>query len=163
MNNQSGQSLIELLIAMAIFTMAVTGLSFLVIDSYASGRLAQEITAANFLAEEGLEAARSIRDHNWNGLAPGSYGLATSTENTWIFQGSSEDLSSQLKDGATRVITVEDLGSDRKKIVSTVFWKFSEDRPQEVSLVTYLTNWAKSTNTHLTQFHYRWRNDDGRE
>lgn len=153
---EKGQSLIELLLAIAIFVIAVSALAFLILDGYVSGRLAEEITIANFLAEEGMEATRSIRDNNWNDLTTGSHGLAISGNN-WVFQGISETI-----DKFTRLITVENVNLDRKKVTSQVTWQFAEGRPQEVKLVTYLTNWAKLA-PYLAQAHYRWRADDGGE
>ena len=143
MKNQSGQSLVELIIAMGIIVLVISSVAFLVIDSYVSGRLSKEITQANFLAEEGMEAIRSIRDNSWNDLSPGTYGLAISGSN-WILQGSQEDVSSELNQGI-RTIIIEEIDPDRKKITSQVDWKFVEARPQQIQLITYLTNWQKVT------------------
>lgn len=142
--NQSGQSLVELVIAIGVVVLVISSVAFLVIDSYVSGRLSKEITQANFLAEEGMEAVRSIRDNSWDDLSPGTYGLAVSGNN-WILQGLQEDISSQLNEG-TRTITIEEIDPDRKRITSQVDWKFIEARPQQVQLITYLTNWQKATN-----------------
>lgn len=141
MRHQKGESLIELLVAMGIFVVVVSSVAFLVLDSYVSGRLAKEITQANFLAEEGIEAVGSIRDNSWSNLTAGNHGLAISGNN-WVFQAASEDMSLQLKEGI-RTITIEDIGSDRKKITSQIDWNFIKTRPQQVQLVTYLTNWQK--------------------
>jgi len=163
MNYEKGQSLVELIIAMAIFGIAVGGIAIFILDNYASGRLSQEITTANFLAEEGLEATKSIRDNKWLDLSSGNHGLALSGPGgPWIFQGESEDVSSQFGKNATRVITIENIGLGQKKVSSIINWQFSEGRPQEVILVTYLTNWSRS-GPYLAQLHYRWRNDDGGE
>jgi len=143
MKNQSGQSLVELIIAMGVIVLVISSVAFLVIDSYASGRLSKEITQANFLAEEGMEAIKSIRDNSWDDLSPGTYGLAIFGSN-WILEGSEEDVSSQLNEGIRRII-VEEIDLDRKKITSQVDWKFIEARPQQVQLITYLTNWQKTT------------------
>ena len=136
-----GQSLVELIIAMGIIVLVISSVAFLVIDSYVSGRLSKETTQANFLAEEGMEAIRSIRDNSWDDISPGTYGLALSGSN-WILQGSQEDVSFQLNEGI-RIITIEEIDLDRKKITSQVDWKFIETRPQQVQLITYLTNWQK--------------------
>lgn len=153
---QSGQSLIELLVAMAIFVTVIGSISFLILDSYASLRLSEEITKANFLAEEGLETSRSIRDNSWSELSSGSHGLVISGNN-WVFQGTEEDISSQLPDGKRKII-VEEISPYRKKITSLVTWQ-----SREISLVTYLTNWENPFLPYLSQLHYRWRADDGGE
>lgn len=148
MKSQSGQSLVELLIAIGVFVLVISSITFLVIDSYVSGRLSKEITQANFLAEEGIEAAISIRDNSWDNLSAGTHGLAISGNN-WILQGTQEDLSGQLNQGI-RTITIEDIDadgkkviSDRKRVISEVVWELIETRPQQIQLVTYLTNWQK--------------------
>jgi len=138
---QKGQSLMELLIAMGVFVMIISAIIFLIIDSYTIHRLGREETIAVFLAEEGLEAVRSIRDSNWNDLQDGNYGLAISGRK-WIFQGSEEDLSDALKQGK-RVITISTIDADKKEIKSKITWEFKENRSQEIILITYLTNWVK--------------------
>ncbi len=141
MKGNLGQSSIELLVALGIFGVLAGTLSFFILDSYTTGRLANEIMIANFLAEEGMEATRSIRDNKWDDLSVGNHGLVISADK-WIFQGSWEDISDFLREG-TRILTIEDIDTDRKKITCQVFWKFTEQRPQQIQLVTYLTNWQK--------------------
>jgi len=145
MKSQHGQSLLELIIAIGIFGIVISSVAFLILDSYVTGRLAREITQAGFLAEEGIEAVRSIRDNSWDDLSLGSHGLAISG-NHWIFQVPPEgtDISGQLR-GGTRVINVGEIDPDRKKIISQVNWEFSKIRSQQIQLVTYLTNWQKIT------------------
>lgn len=138
---KKGQSLIELLIAMAIFALMISAITFLVLDSYVAHRAGREQTLATFLAEEGLEATRSIRDNNWDDLTDGSHGITTSGDN-WIFQGTEEDISDQLNEGIRKII-VSTIDADRKEIQSKITWEFTETRPQEIILVTYLTNWQK--------------------
>jgi len=140
MNNQSGQSLVELLIAMGIFVLAVTAITWLILDVFLADRTGRERTVATFLAKEGIEAAKSIRDSNWDSLSVGSHGLGTSG-NSWIFQGIEEDISNHLKEGKRKII-VESVDEDRKQVTSQITWTLTEARPQNVSLVTYLTNWS---------------------
>jgi len=140
---ERGQSLIELVVVLGIFVIVVSVLIFLILNSYVAGRLALEITQANFLAEEGLEATRSIRDNNWQDLTNGEHGLIVSGGN-WQFSEESETIDGKF----TRVVKVEEIDPispdpDRKKVTSQVTWQFTEAKPQEVSLVTYLTNWQK--------------------
>jgi len=141
MNSQRGQTIIELLIAVAIFVVIASGLSFFILDGYSSGRLAKEATIGNLFAEEGIEAAKSIRDNSWDDLTNGDHGLSLSGSN-WVFSGNQEDISGQLGEG-TRKIIVEDAGSDRKKVTSQINWQFAPGRPEQIQLVTYLTNWQK--------------------
>jgi len=150
-----GETLIELLIALGIFLAMVSVVAFLLIDSYISNLQATQNSQAIFLAEEGMEAVRSIRDNDWKDLKPGSHGLAIS-ENNWVLLGDSEDVSDILNQGK-RIIKIEDIDKDRKKIISQVLWQLTPGRdynpptalppegraPNKIELVTCLTNWQK--------------------
>lgn len=136
-----GQSLIELILVMGIFVTVVAGLAFFVFDSFFTSRLSYDLITADFLAEEGIEAARSIRDSNFSNLTAGNHGLTISGGH-WIFQGSEENLSSQLN-GGKRVILIENdpVDPNIKKITSKINWQLIGGRPEEVKIDTYLTNW----------------------
>ena len=140
---ERGQSLIELIIAIGIFTAVVSSLSFFVLNSYVAGRLSYEMGKADFLAREGMEAVKSIRNNNWDDLKEGNYGLEI-VDNKWVFNLSAieEDISSQLREGK-RIIEVKNIDEDRKEITTKINWLFSEGRNREISLITYLTNWQK--------------------
>jgi len=137
-----GQSIIELLIAMGVFIISFSGIVFLILESYASGLLAQEMNIANFLAKEGIEAAKSIRDNSWNNLAIGEHGLATSADG-WVFQGSEENFSNYLNQGKRKII-VQSIDPNKKAVISSVAWSFSKQRPEKIELITYLTNWLSA-------------------
>lgn len=141
MNSRKGQVLLELLIAMAVFVLSLSVITFLLLDSFLTEQASRERIKAIFLAQEGQEAARAIRDQSFDSLTPGIFGLAVSG-GQWIFQGSEDDVSDQLKNGVRKII-VENIDPDQKKIISKVTWKLTETRPQQVTLVSYLTNWQK--------------------
>ncbi len=163
--HQKGQSIIELLVAIGIFMVVICSVAFLILDSYVTGRLGAEITKAGFLAQEGMEAARSIRDNSWDDLTPTfeGHGLVVSGGH-WVFEDIPEakDVSGQLREGERKII-IENISSNRKKITSQVSWQFTGARPQEIQLVTYLTNWENPLPPYLSQLHYRWREDNGGE
>ena len=138
--SSNGQSLLELMVAIGIFVLAVSAIMTLVFNVFISDKLGGDRMIAVFLAEEGLEAARAIRDDNWDNLTVGSHGLAFSGGN-WAFQGTEDDVSNSLNQG-TRAIDIEDINSNTKKITSQVNWLFSEERPQAISLVTRFVDWS---------------------
>jgi len=141
MSREKGQSFLELLIAMGVFILIVSSIVFLIIDSHIVHRIGREETIAAFLAEEGLEAASSIRNNSWEDLAEGEHGISFSG-GSWIFLGVEEDIGDKLKEG-TRKIIVKDVDLDRKKVSSKVTWQLTKNRPLEVESFTYLTNWQK--------------------
>ena len=109
-------------------------------------------------AMEGLEAAQSIRNQNWENLADGSYGLSESG-GEWEFSGSEDQPDDNQK--YTRQITISpaqrnDNGdlvasggttdADTKLVVVSVAWDFVPTRNNEVVLSKYFTNWQQERN-----------------
>lgn len=132
LRDNKGQSLIEALVALSVFILGTATIGFLILDANVASRQGIERTEAVLLAREGLEAARSIRDANFNNLTAGAHGIMLSS-NRWIFSGTSD-----TQDQFTRIITIEDIDSKRKKITSQINWQFSSQRQDSVSLTTYL-------------------------
>lgn len=141
MNNaqhQKGQSLIEILFAIAVFTVGVVTIGYLVFDSYASLRFGGQSLQARLLAGEGIEASRSMRDADFGLLQEGVHGLIF-TDGEWSFGGPSDTTGI-----FERVITIVDVDDDLKQITSEVSWG-SGIQSKSVSLSTYLSNWKQNT------------------
>jgi len=155
---------IEVIVAVSIFTIIAASSVMAILGSLNSARLAEEQSQATFIAVEGLEAVKSIRNQGWENLVSGPHGVSK-TGNVWTFSGTS-DVDPSLK--YTRVITIADVGRDgngnilgsggtvdpeTKKITSIVSWNFSPTRQNSVIMTLYLTNWqlGKSSAT-LPQF-----------
>ncbi len=134
-----GFSTIETLLASSILVLIVTAFMGAFIYGSESTALAGQRARATFLAEEGLEASRNIRDAGFSNLTDGTKGLAISG-NQWTFSGSS-DLTDSFY---TRQITISTIDSSRKQVTSAVTWQQNPQRTGSVSLVTYLTNWKAS-------------------
>lgn len=133
---QKGFSTIEALLASTILVLIVTALMGAYIYGSESPALAGQRERAAFLAEEGLEASRNIRDSGFSNLTNGTNGLAISGSQ-WIFSGASD-----ITNGFyTRQITISSIDSNRKQIISTVTWQQNNQRTGSVTLTTYLTNW----------------------
>lgn len=86
---QKGFSLIELLVAMTVFTIGVSSVIFLTLDAHTVSRRSTERTQAILLAQEGLEATRSIRDGDFENLVNGSHGLVLQ-DGKWVFSNTSD-------------------------------------------------------------------------
>ncbi len=63
-SRQSGFTLIETLVAIVIFSAALISLMTIASRGIAATAIAQQETTAHYLAQEGLEVARNIRDTN---------------------------------------------------------------------------------------------------
>ncbi len=133
--SSSGFSLVEVILAAALFALLVTGS----VGAYLYG---QEATAqagnrarAQFLAEEGLEAARNIRDENFANLTDGTYGLALDAHQL-VLSGSSD-----LTDIFTRELTIRTVNDNEKLVAVTISWQQNPQRAGQVRLESHLTNW----------------------
>ena len=133
--NNAGQILIELLIAIGIFTIMSAGISVFALDALPGHRIAAERAQALALAEEGLEAARSLRDESYTRLTAGPHGLRL-ISGRWSFFGT-QDLTGIF----TRSVTVALLSGGRANVTSSVTWPASPARNESIQLSTRLTDW----------------------
>lgn len=136
MKKRQGYILIEILIGMGIFVLSVSATLFWIIDSLEARRLGEERAFALAMAEEGLEATKTIRDDSFAGVTTGNHGLIISGTGRWIFSGTSDSFGSFV-----RTITVVDSGSLRVDVTSRVTWPFSPQRNEMVTLMTRLASW----------------------
>ncbi len=137
--NSKGFSLVEVLLAVAVFSLIVTGLIGGLIYGEQSTALAGQRARAATLADEGLEAVRNIRDANFSNLTDGTFGLTT-TGNQWNLSGASD-----TSDIFSRAITISTVDANRKSITSSITWQQNPQRGGLVQAVTYLTNWKASS------------------
>ena len=152
----SGQSIVEIIIALAIFLIIAGSGVVTVLGALSASRLGEEETKAALLASEGIEAVTSIKNQNWESLSAGVYGLSNSG-GTWAFNGASDtDPSGKY----TRVVNVDPVerqpngeiiltggvvDPDTYFVTSAVSWDFTPARHNSVSYKTYLTNWGVGT------------------
>ncbi len=138
-----GFSLLELILAIAVFSLGSYAVATLLIDSNTSTRSGLERTEALSHAKEGIEAVRYIRDQDWDNLTNGSHGLDSSS-GEWVFVIDTPDL---IADKYTRTVSVSDRpdATSTKDISVTVSWSLTPSRISSVSLNTILTNWATTT------------------
>ncbi|GBD33739.1 hypothetical protein HRbin34_00023 [bacterium HR34] len=169
-NNKKGFSLLETMIAVAIIGIAIGG-PYLVINRALSNFLdAENRFKAVFLAQEGMELVRNIRDNNFikivvgsenlnpwdDGLTPGScYEIDYNDSSlTPCSVGSLRNLkinsngfydyddSSGTDTMFKRYIIISDCGSDCLEIRSIVKWNFKGEE-NKYELVGRLYNWIQ--------------------
>jgi len=63
--NKNGFSILEVVVAMAIISTGLLGVSSLVIQNFQAQSVNRDYLIASMLAQEGLELVRNIRDSNW--------------------------------------------------------------------------------------------------
>lgn len=151
--NKNGQSLIEVIVAMAIFALMATAMIGLSLGSFNSLQRGGDNTEARALAMEGIEAVRSIRDGAWNELILNQSAVEVSG-GQWIFtgEGTTETLGKYA-----RTITLENVcrnvtddittcpGSytdvHSKKVTVVISWVTTNNANVSIQEVSYLTNW----------------------
>lgn len=144
LTNRFGFSSVEALLAAAIFALLATALVGAFLYGQEATALAGSRARATFLAEEGLEAARNIRDAGFSNLTDGTFGVTTAS-NQWNLSGASD-----VTDVFTREVVVSTIDAKTKELTSTVTWQQNSQRTGTVSIVTRLSNWIASVTTSAT-------------
>ncbi len=134
-----GFLIIELLVAFGLFVFGVSSLGYLILGSNIGSRQGVERSKAVLLAQEGIEAARSIRDSGFSNLTIGDHGLRLSPLNQWEFFGTSDFTDTYYE----RVVSVESVGPARRKATSKVTWQFSGARLNTVEVISYLVDFVQ--------------------
>jgi len=140
MNKNKGQSLIEILLAITIFITGVAAVSSLFLSSHISSSQSAERAQAIFLAKEGIEAVRAIRDFNFENLTNGAYGIEL-VGGKWQTTG---DWPDTTEDKFERTIEIGDVQEGVKIITSTVEWQ-SISGARSVSFNEHLTDWRSES------------------
>ncbi len=114
-----GQTTLEALIALAIFVVTIATVATVYFGSQSAVVDARLNNQALYLARQDLEEARAAARDDFDSL-----------------------VSSQTTTGLyLRETIVEDLSTYNKKVTSRVSWQIDPLRPQEVTLVTHITDW----------------------
>ena len=146
--SNAGFSLMELVLAIAIFSIGSIVAGNLIIDANTSTRVDLDKAEAVLIAREGIEAVASIRDANFSNLATttwphglvtgsGGYGWAFSSATSTVVDTkfyrsiyiSLNPASAPFTSTSTAIAT------------STVSWTSARGFTDSVSLITVFTNW----------------------
>lgn len=132
-----GYSLVEIILATALFALLVTTFVGVLVYGVESSAVAGKRTRAAFVAEEMVEAARNVRDGSFDNLTSGTHGLAVSG-NQWVFSGSTDTV-----DIFSRSLTLAPIGTQRFTATTTVDWVQTAQRTASINVETYYTNWQR--------------------
>ena len=144
--------IIEVIVAVGIFLIISVGSIGTIIRTFSSNRLAEEYSQANLLAQEGIEAVRSVKKQSWGNLSPGLHGLNNSL-GSWILTDTQPDIIGKFT-RSINVSTVSRLNNNivetggtidpnTYKVDSTVTWNFTPSRTNTITQSTYLTYFEK--------------------
>ena len=151
--NKKGFSLIEVILAVAIFGLIAASLTSISLGGGAALVQGADQTEATALAQEGIEAVMSIRDNAWNEFVFSASSVSVSGSE-WVFDGEG---TTETIGNFTRTISFEDIcrdGSDSitdcpgvyidphtQLVVSTVTWTSVTGVENEVVKRAIVSNW----------------------
>ncbi len=130
---QSGQSMTEVVVALAVITMGFLAVGAMIVPAARTTQGGLARLQATFIAEEGIEAVRSIRNAGFADVSPGVHGLQVADGRFEFVVGSDSE------DQFTRSVEVVDLDVSTKQVTSIVVWD-TYGLHEEVRLVTELTD-----------------------
>ncbi len=134
--NQSGFALVESMLATVILAVVVSAFLGAMISAQQAVTKTGSNLQAIFLADEGLEAVRGMRDLAPEALVAGTYGLQL-VDSHWTLSESPD-----TQENFERTLVIEDLGSNRWRILVTVNWLDRGGQARSVALESRLSEWA---------------------
>jgi hypothetical protein len=150
---QGGQSVLEVIVAMAIFGLITSAMISMVTGSFVGLTQGGEQTQAEGLAREGVEAVKAIYDEAWNQLTHTTSAVSVSG-GKWVFDGEG---TTETIGQFTRTISFADVCRDAtdaivvcpgtytdvhsQEVTATVTWDTRGGVSNTVERVAYITNW----------------------
>lgn len=153
-----GFTLLETIIAAFILVVGIGGAFSSISQTIAAASLVKDKFIASYLAQEGIEIVKNIRDGNWleganwnDGLAPGDWeadytsqtlsiytppGRPLRIDNTTGFYNYTSGTPTKFR----RRIQIESLDPDRIKVTVEIAWQ-ERGRTQRFRVVSQITNW----------------------
>lgn len=141
-----GFTLIETMVAVTILTLAISGAFLTANSAIVAAGIARDQLTASYLAQEGIEYARLIRDDDY--LAAYHMGGANVSTAAWASFLSSLGTGTIVYPAPnlgtptsfTRTLQATSVTASEEKIVSKVSWSF-HGVPYSVTIIDHLTPW----------------------
>jgi type II secretory pathway pseudopilin PulG len=156
---QEGFSVVEIILAAALFLIFSGGAVFVVLQGFDANRTGSEQVVANSYAAEGIEAVRSIGDESYTNVATTSgwitgVGATGGVSSIWYFKGNGTSdlfgkytrkitISTVQRNSNGDIVTSGTVDPNTMQVISTVSWNVTPARSDQVSQATYLTNWQQ--------------------
>lgn len=148
---KKGFVLIEILLAVAMFSIIAGVFISLMIDTYRINQRTRDLTQATILAEEGMEAVRSIRDINFAELvitaSPARSRCLVIENNRWILVTKKNSRGTAIIDCKEKIGNFErqvystNINANSRRITILVTWTSVNGLKKEIRLYSLLTNW----------------------
>ncbi|MBI4252822.1 hypothetical protein HY623_01420 [Candidatus Uhrbacteria bacterium] len=151
---QRGQTILEIVIALAIFIFISSALASLILGGLHGVAQGSQHLEADALAQEGMEALRSIKNGAWNELSQSPAGVRVSG-GEWILSGASDSmppftrtitLDAVCRSQAGDIVSCPGSYTDPHTLygASAVTWTTLEGTRNQVTRSSYLTSWNES-------------------
>lgn len=151
----TGQSLIEAMVAVAIFSLFAASLASMILGSLSLSSEGGLITQADMLAMEGVEAVKAIKNRGWDELAYSESAIESSS-GEWIFSG--EGMSEQsgiflrrirffpvYRDASGSICSADAPGAnsdpESRELSVSVSWQSDRNTANSVEKSLLLTDW----------------------
>jgi hypothetical protein len=146
-----GQTIIEVIVAVAVFAVLSTSALFLILGSFESVRYGGEQEMALAFVSEGIDAARSIANQGWGKLLfGGPYGVS-SVSGYWQLFGTGDtsgkfsrtiNVDQVYRNGSGDIAPSGTFDPRTKKVTLQVNWETVVGRPNLISLISYFSLWS---------------------
>jgi hypothetical protein len=136
--NLKSFSIVEIILATGIFSLLVVGLAGSVAYGINLQSEANEVSKANFLLEEAVEAIYSIKDDSYLNLVDGNHGIGLSG-GKWVLTGAQD-----ITDNYTRAVSIATINAETKGITASVSWEKSPGNIRTISTALRLTDWERT-------------------
>ena len=155
-SKQGGQTLLEVLVAIAFFALIVSALASLATGGLTGIQRGGDQTEAEALVQEGFEAIRSIRDDAWSNLLFSTSSVSISGGG-WVFDGAS---TTEIIGDFTRTILFNDVCRDALDDLTPCPGAYTDVHTKEVAIsvsweprpgVTNISEWF----SHITNWEVR--------
>ncbi len=149
-SKNDGMSLLEVLLAVAVFAVGIGTVAHLYLGSHYISIYSVEKNQALLLAREGIESVRSIKDDDFNNISDGDYKIEIS-ENKWTLTVDEEG--ETVDDVFTRKINISEVEGNNEswEVTVTVSWQSSRGEESEVSLTEKMTAWREPYDIEIVE------------
>ncbi|MDP4008575.1 MAG: hypothetical protein Q8P68_05285 [Candidatus Peregrinibacteria bacterium] len=131
--------LLEIIVSIGVFILIATSVVVMSLGSHTGTLRSEGRLEATAIAQQGVEAVRSIRDFDWTNLTVGAHGLSR-VNGYWEFIGTSDTIGAY-----TRSIIVTEISPDRKDVAVNVSWEVTTGVPNSLTMTSRFTDWQSSS------------------
>lgn len=156
LKKQDGFSIVELIVALALFAIFVSGAAILVVGAYTSTRRGEALTQAALSTQQAFEAVNSISGYQYNQLVAGDYALDDSSGEWEISTAAgTEDVIVTIadvdRDSSNDIATSGTDDPHTRFLTTTVNYEVNEANSRTIEASQYITDWGASSTGETTE------------